>query len=127
MPTYTGPRINKHIRPKSVLKLKSRQISFFRKTFNSCPKTLLFCTEHGSYTAVICTKYQSDWTTVGDFMEEHDFARFQFKTDFDHLRFIETGPWYRVGWLACGILLYLEDVTIKAKLTSFCFHQSVKI
>ena len=88
----SGARSNKHIRPKSVLNLKSREISFFHKTFLHCSITLIFCTEHGSYTAVICAKYQSDWTTIGDFMDERDFARFQFKTDSDRLGFIDTGP-----------------------------------
>ena len=87
-----GARINKHIRPESVLNLKSREISFFHKSFHSCPITLRFCTEYGSYTAVICAKYRSDWTTIGDYVEERDFARFQFKTASDRLGFIDTGP-----------------------------------
>ena len=40
---------------------------------------LKFCTEHGSITAVLCAKFQIDWTIETGVMDERDFARFEFK------------------------------------------------
>ena len=40
---------------------------------------LKFCTEHSSDTAVLCAKFQIDWTTVMDVMDNQDFFRFEFK------------------------------------------------
>ena len=46
--------------PVTHLKLKSREISFAYTLFLSYPIVLIFCTGHGSITAVLCAKYQND-------------------------------------------------------------------
>ena len=38
-------------------------MSFAQMYVFSCPIVLKFCTEHGSYSAVLCAKFQNDWTT----------------------------------------------------------------
>ena len=43
---------------KTHLKFKSREISFDQNIHFSCQIVLKFCTEHGSYTAVLCAKFQ---------------------------------------------------------------------
>ena len=44
------------------LKPTSHEILLAHNFFVSCPIFLKFCAEHGSDTAVICTKFQQDWT-----------------------------------------------------------------
>ena len=60
-------------------KPKSRQISFAHKLFLNYPIVLKFCTEHGSDTAVLCAKFQNDWATETELMDEREFTRFDFK------------------------------------------------
>ena len=83
------------IRPKSILDpsllksrwhmiyfsvTQSREISFVHDIFLSCPIVLKFCTGHDNN--VLCAKFQTDWTTETDVMDERDFARFGFKMSF---------------------------------------------
>ena len=68
--------------PSQTLKPKSREISFANILFISYPIVLKFCTEHGSDTAVLCAKFQNDWTTKTAVMDDRDFARFEFNSNF---------------------------------------------
>ena len=47
----------------TYLKLKCREILFDHNIRFNCPIGLKFCTEHGSDTAVLCAKFQSDQST----------------------------------------------------------------
>ena len=46
------------IHPKLIFKPKSHKIWFAHCLFTTHPIILKFCTEHGSYTAVLCAKFQ---------------------------------------------------------------------
>ena len=59
--------------------IKSREISFAHSYSFSYPIMLKFCTEHGSITAVLCAKFQNDWTSYMGVMDERDFTRFELK------------------------------------------------
>ena len=50
-----------HISPKLIL--NSIKISSGHILFLSLSIISKFCTEHGSYTAMLCAKFQNDWTT----------------------------------------------------------------
>ena len=76
-------------RPKFILKLKSRKISFIHKISYCCPITSKLCTDHGNITAMLCAKFQNDWTTETVFMEDRDF---KFKTDFGRLCLLVRAP-----------------------------------
>ena len=81
------------IRPK-IIKLKSRDILFvYNIRFNN-PIVLKFCTEHGSYTVVLCTKFQDDWIIETDVMDKRDFARSEFKMIFGRMYYIAHNPSY---------------------------------
>ena len=81
------------IRPK-IIKLKSRDILFvYNIRFNN-PIVLKFCTEHGSYTVVLCTKFQDDWIIETDVMDKRDFARSEFKMIFGRIYYIAHNPSY---------------------------------
>ena len=67
------------------LKLKSRENSFAHDFFIRYPIVWKFCTGHGSDTAVLCAKFQNDWTTETDVMVERDFARCEFMMGFGRL------------------------------------------
>ena len=45
------------------LKPKSREISYAQNSLLSHQIVFKFCTEHGSVTAMLCVKFQNDWTT----------------------------------------------------------------
>ena len=62
---------------KTHFKLKSREVSFDHDAFPNWPIVLNFCTEHGSDTAVLGTKFQKDWTTKRDIIDKPDFAGIQ--------------------------------------------------
>ena len=47
-------------------KPKSREISFAYNLVFTWPIVLKFCIEHGSCTAVLCTKFRNDWLTDSD-------------------------------------------------------------
>ena len=63
---------------RNYLKLKFREISFAHNSCFSWPITLKFCTEHDSITAVLCAKFQTDWTIETDVVEEQVSTRFEF-------------------------------------------------
>ena len=46
-----------------------------------CPIILKFCTEHGSYTAMLCAKFHNDQTTGFDVMGWQILMRFKFRMD----------------------------------------------
>ena len=62
----------------TYLKLKSHEISFAHNLFISNPIVLKFCTEHGSDTAMLSAKFQNNWTTDTDVMDEQAFVRWWF-------------------------------------------------
>ena len=62
------------------IKLKSREISFINNTHFSCLIVLIFCTENGSHTAVLCTKSQSDWTIEKLIRDRDMFVLFELKS-----------------------------------------------
>ena len=77
-----GPVSIKEIRPKSIPKLKSREVSFLLSFLRNCRIVLKFCTEHGSITAVLCAKFQNVLTTMTKIMKKRDFTRFEFRNRF---------------------------------------------
>ena len=74
------------------LKLKSRAISFVNTFFISHPIILQVFKEHGCITAVLCTKFQNDWTTETGVMEERNFAGFEFEMSLGWISYICTTP-----------------------------------
>ena len=60
------------------LDLNSREVSFAHNLLLSHKIVLKSCTEHGSITAVLCTKFQNDWTNDTDVIDERDIARIKF-------------------------------------------------
>ena len=46
------------------------------------PIILQFCTEHGSDIAMLCAKFQDDWTIEAHFMDKRVFVRFEFMMSF---------------------------------------------
>ena len=75
------------------LKRKSREISFVHDIRFNCPIGLKFCIEHGSDTAVLCAKFQSDQSIEAWVMDKRDFTRFEFKMNFGRISYIAQGPW----------------------------------
>ena len=57
--------------------LKTQNLFAYNLSLSS-PVVLQFYTEHGSDTAVLCAKFQNEWTTETNVMDEQDFARFDF-------------------------------------------------
>ena len=74
------------------LKLKSREISFAHNSCLSWLIALKFCTEYGCITAVLCAKFQIDWTIETDVMDERNFARFELKMSFGRISYIAQNP-----------------------------------
>ena len=70
------------------LKLKSAEILYVHNLLINHSIVLKFCPEHGSDTAMLCAKFQNDWTTETDFMDERDIARFEFKMSFRRISYI---------------------------------------
>ena len=56
--------------------------SFIDNDFQSRRILLIFYTEHGSITAVLCVKYQNDTSTEEVVIDKRDFARLECKTGF---------------------------------------------
>ena len=54
------------------LKSKSRKISFVHILFINHPIVSIFCTEHGTDSAVLCEKFQNDWISGMDVMDERN-------------------------------------------------------
>ena len=89
------------------LKLKSCEISFVHNIHLNCPMGLKFCTEHGSDTAVLCAKFQTDRWTEAWVMSKRDFVRFEFKMNFGRISHIAQGPWCHHEWIR--LHLFNED------------------
>ena len=73
------------------------------------------CTEHGSDTAVLCAKFQNDWTTETDVMDEQNFARFEFKMSFGALPWITrplTAPSHFLN--RCWVFKRSSDIHARA-------------
>ena len=51
-----------------------------------------FCTEHGSYTAVLCTKFQNDWLKEMCVMGENDIAKYEYQIFFGWISSIAMVP-----------------------------------
>ena len=56
------------------LMLKSYKIVFVYTYFSSKYILLIFCTEHGSITAMLCAKFQKDWLTLTDVTDQWVFS-----------------------------------------------------
>ena len=94
-----------------------REISFAHNSCFSWPIALKFCTEHGSFTAVLFAKFQTDWTIKTDVMDERDFARFKFMMSFGRISYIAQHPWVCVmawpsvrAWHGCHRWYRFGDV-----------------
>ena len=59
---YTRALYNIRYPSEIHIKLKSREISFAHNSCFSWPIALKLCAEHGSIIAVLCAKFQTDWT-----------------------------------------------------------------
>ena len=84
--TYLGPRAIYDIRPKFTL---NSNIAKFRLpiTHASVDRSLWHIT------AVLCAKFQTDWTIETDVTDERDFARFEFKMRFGRISYIAQYLW----------------------------------
>ena len=60
----------------------SREISFIHDFFIAYSIVLCFFAEHGSDTAMLYAKFQTDWTIETEAMDERDAARFEFNMSF---------------------------------------------
>ena len=83
-------------RPQWV-KLKSCEISFAHNIHFNCRIILKFYTEHGnisiSISAMLCAKFQNDWSTEAWFVDKHDdFVRFGFKMHIGRTSIIAWDP-----------------------------------
>ena len=63
---------------KTHRKLISRAISFVHIFHFDCPFALQFCTEHGSYTAVLCAKFQNN--LFCSYFDSHNVINVKFCT-----------------------------------------------
>ena len=83
------------------LKFKSREFAFFH---NILVNTLVlkFYTEHGSITAVLCAKFQSDWTARTYFMDERNIS------------YIAQHPWLfdSKELIYGGVFVFMIDIFI---------------
>ena len=72
------------------LKLTSHKISFVHNICLSCP--IVFCTEHGTDTAMLRAKFQANWIIETDVMDEQVSVRFLFKMSFGGIYYIAHHP-----------------------------------
>ena len=77
---------------KRHLKLKSCKISFPHNLLLSCQIVFKFCTEHGSITAVLCTKFKNNSTNNMGAMREWNFMRFEFNMRLDGYSTLQQPP-----------------------------------
>ena len=71
--------------------LKSLEILSIHNIHFNYPTIFEFCTEHGSDTAVLCAKFEKDWTTNKKVKGNQVFAKFEFKMiSFRHISCILT-------------------------------------
>ena len=87
--TEPGVLCNRGYPSETHLKLKSREISFVH---NIRPIGLKLCTEHGSDTAVLCAKFQTNRSTGRWVMSNRDVARFESKMNFGWISYVALGP-----------------------------------
>ena len=73
------------------------QISFVHNIRLNNPIVLKFCTEHGSITVVLCAKFQYDWTTETNVMDERYFSRFEFEISFRRISAKTHGRYSPLG------------------------------
>ena len=76
---------------KTHLKLKSHEILFVHNILLICQIMSEFCTEHGSITAVLCTKFWHELKIMMEVIDKWDFARFEFWMSFYGILCIATG------------------------------------
>ena len=117
---HAGVLCNMGYPSETHLKPKSREISFAHNLLCGYPIVITFCTEHGSDTAVLCAKFQNDWTTETDVMNEWDFARFGSKGSFGQIFYILTWTWARISdaWPINLLALVLRTVNLCVVRTS---------
>ena len=82
------------------VKLKSREISLVHDIRLNKPSVLIFCTEHGSITAVLCAKFRNDCTIETDVTGKRDFARLEIKMSFGQISYIAKHPRFLRSYLA---------------------------
>ena len=68
--------------------IKSREVAFSHKLCGNCPIVLTFCTEHGSDTAMLCAKFQNNWTIKQMLWMHRVFARFESKMSVGQISYI---------------------------------------
>ena len=102
-----------HLIPKSV------EIWFAHSLFLNYLIILKFCTEHGSFTALLCAKFQNDLTTEMDVMDERDFARFEFKMSFGWISYIAHISEYHCNGGAVYNIRIKSLAPIKFYITNF--------
>ena len=59
--------------------LKYQEITSADDLFPRRRIVLKYCTEHDSSSAVLCAKFQTDWTIKMNVIDERDSSRFEFK------------------------------------------------
>ena len=95
-----------------VKKKKPCDALFACNLFVSCQIVLIFCTEHGNITAVLCAKFQNNLINEMDVMDEKDFTRFEFKRSWGGIYHILKQPLKT----AAGSLSYLTLSTVKSNM-----------
>ena len=89
------------------------QISFVHKYFLSWLVISNFCTEHGSFTAVLCAEFWNDWIIEMEVMEKWDLS-WKWVLDGTAMPPSESGciwpgsnAWYNTAW--CCLPLPVHD------------------
>ena len=78
---------------KSTRNISVTEISFAQDTYFGYLIILKICTEHGSLTAVLCAKFQNDFTADMCAMEERYFARFESEVGMGWISSVTALPW----------------------------------
>ena len=73
-------------------KLKSPKDLLANDQLRNCQE---FCTEHGSDTAMLCGKFQNNWTIMMNVIKQCDFVIFEFKVHFVQISYISSAPSFR--------------------------------
>ena len=104
------------------LRLKSPEVSFIHITYLRGQIILIFGTEHGSITAMLCAKYRNDWATGKQVMGKQVFIRFEFWQYFLHCS--NQQNWDRcwgIGWSCCWThILHFHFVCKNLSIKSLC-------
>ena len=88
------------------LKQKLRKTPFAHNVLHRYSIMLKFWTENGSDTAMLCAKFQNDWTIEADFMDEQEFAKFELKTSLGQISYI--APWFGTCTCMCTPLIFFH-------------------